>query len=130
MMSKQKMFWISVLLILMLPTMALAKEAVQEWRLVNPEGVVNIPPMQLAPHPATLDGKTVVLQWNGKTNGDNFMKPIAEMLTQQFKGIKIIKAWEIAPELKTISQNPAVSQKMADKIASFKPDLVIGTQAD
>lgn len=129
-MSKQKMFWISVLLILMLPTMALAKEAVQEWRLVNPEGVVNIPPMQLAPHPATLDGKTVVLQWNGKTNGDNFMKPIAEMLTQQFKGIKIIKAWEIAPELKTISQNPAVSQKMADKIASFKPDLVIGTQAD
>jgi hypothetical protein len=130
MISKQKMFWISVLLILMLPTMALAKEAVQEWRLVNPEGVVNIPPMQLAAHPATLDGKTVVLQWNGKTNGDNFMKPIAEMLTQQYKGIKIIKAWEIAPELKTISQNPAVSQKMADKIASWKPDLVIATQAD
>lgn len=130
MISKQKMFWISVLLILMLPTMALAKEAVQQWRLVNPEGVVNIPPMQLSPHPATLDGKTVVLQWNGKTNGDNFMKPIADMLTQQFKGIKIIKAWEVAPELKTISQGQAVSQKIADKIASWKPDLVIATQAD
>lgn len=130
MIKKNKLLWLLSLLILTIPTLSFAKQAVQEWTLVNPEGVVNIPPMKLAARPTTLDGKTVVLQWNGKTNGDNFMKPIAEMLTQQFKGIKIIKAWEIAPELKTISQNPVVSQKMADKIASYKPDLVIGTQAD
>jgi radical SAM superfamily enzyme with C-terminal helix-hairpin-helix motif len=78
----------------------------------------------------TLEGKTVVLQWNGKTNGNNFLNPIAEMLTQQFKGIKIIKAWELAPELKTISQSQINSQKIADKIASWKPDLVIASQAD
>jgi len=130
MLNKSKMFWISVLLMLMLPAAVFAKEAVQEWTLINPEGVVNIPPMKLSPHPTTLEGKTVVLQWNGKTNGNNFIGPIGEMLTKQFKGIKIIKAWEVAPELKTISQSQAVSQKMADKIASWKPDLVIATQAD
>jgi len=115
---------------LAVPFASFAREAVQEWMLVNPEGVVNIPPMKLSAHPATLDGKTVVLQWNGKTNGDNFMATIEKMLKEQFKGIKIIRAWEVAPELKTISQGQAVSQKMADKIASMKPDLVIATQAD
>jgi len=116
--------------LLLLPMIAGADDAVQKWKLVNPEGVVNIAPMKLSPHPATLEGKTVVLQWNGKTNGDNFLNPIAEMLTKQFKGIKILKAWELAPELKTISQNQVTSQKMADKIASWKPDLVIAAQAD
>ncbi|HEY3277107.1 MAG TPA: hypothetical protein VGJ94_10840 [Syntrophorhabdaceae bacterium] len=120
----------ALLALLTVPFASFAKEAVQEWTLVNPEGVVNIPPMKLTAHPSTLDGKTIVLQWNGKTNGDNFMATIEKMLTQQFKNIKIIKAWELAPELKTISQGQAVSQKIADKIASMKPDLVISTQAD
>lgn len=107
-----------------------AADVAQDWKLVNPEGVVNIEPMKLAPRLTTLDGKTIVLQWNGKTNGDNFLNPIAEMLTKQFKNVKIIKAWELAPELKTISQNPTNSQKIADKIAAWKPDLVIASQAD
>lgn len=128
--SKYKIIFTAVLLILAIPLAVSAKELVQEWKLVNPEGVVNIAPMKLAPHPTTLEGKTVVLQWNGKTNGDNFLNPTAEMLTKQFKGIKIIKAWELAPELKTISQGQAVSKKIADKIASWKPDLVIASQAD
>ena len=129
--NRKTIILLSVLLILAIPLTAFAaKEAVQEWQLVNPEGVVNIAPMKLAPHPTTLDGKTIVLQWNGKTNGDNFLNPVAEMLTKQFKDIKIVKAWELAPELKTISQGQAVSKKIADKIASWKPDLVIASQAD
>ena len=128
--KKFGLLWLTVFLVLALPAAAIAKEATQQWTLVNPEGVVNIPPMKLTDHPTTLEGKTVVLQWNGKTNGDNFMKPVAEMLEKQFKGIKIIKAWELAPELKTISQSQVVSQQIADKIASWKPDLVIATQAD
>jgi hypothetical protein len=128
--KKFGLLWFTVFLVLALPAAAIAKEAVQQWTLVTPEGVVNIPPMKLANRLTTLEGKTVVLQWNGKTNGDNFMKPVAEMLEKQFKGIKIIKAWELAPELKTISQSQVVSQKIADKIASWKPDLVIATQAD
>ncbi|HET6459678.1 MAG TPA: hypothetical protein VFG29_02710 [Syntrophales bacterium] len=129
--NKNRIILISALLILAIPLAAFAaKEVVQEWQLVNPEGVVNIAPMKLAPHPTTLDGKTVVLQWNGKTNGNNFLNPVAEMLTKQFKDIKIIRAWELAPELKTISQNPTKSKQIADKIASWKPDLVIASQAD
>ncbi|MGO9379418.1 MAG: hypothetical protein ACLPN1_16020 [Dissulfurispiraceae bacterium] len=116
--------------LLVTPLIASAADVVQEWKLVNPEGVVNIEPMKLAPRLTTLEGKTVVLQWNGKTNGDKFLNQIAEMLTQQFKGIKLVKAWELAPELKTISQNQTNSQKIADKIASWKPDLVIASQAD
>ncbi len=119
-----------ILGLLVTPLLTYAAEAVQEWKLVNPEGVVNIKPMVLAPRLKTLDGKTIVLQWNGKTNGDNFLNPIAEMLKKQFKDVKIIKAWEVAPELKTISQNMVNSQKIADKIASWKPDIVIASQAD
>jgi len=128
--NKHNIIFTAALLILAIPLVASAKDAVQDWKLVNPEGVVNIAPMKLSPHPTTLEGKTVVLQWNGKTNGDNFLNPTAEMLTKQFKGIKIIKAWELAPELKTISQGQANSKKIADKIASWKPDLVIASQAD
>jgi hypothetical protein len=128
--SRYIIMWLSALLMLALPLAAIAKEAVQKWTLVNPEGVINIAPMKLADRPTTLNGKTIVLQWNGKTNGDNFLNPIAEMLTQQFKDVKIIKAWELAPELKTISQNPVKSKQIADKIATWKPDLVIASQAD
>lgn len=119
-----------LVVLLAAPFAVSAADVAQDWKLVNPEGVVNIEPMKLAPRLTTLDGKTIVLQWNGKTNGDNFLNPIAEMLTKQFKNVKIIKAWELAPELKTISQNPTNSQKIADKIASWKPDLVIASQAD
>ena len=129
-MYKKLIVFAALAVFLAAPFASFAKEAVQEWTLVNPEGVVNIPPMKLYAHPTTLEGKTVVLQWNGKTNGDNFLTPTAKMLTKQFKGIKIIKAWEFAPELKTISQGQAVSQKIADKIAPMKPDLVIASQAD
>jgi ABC-type Fe3+-hydroxamate transport system substrate-binding protein len=119
-----------LVVLLAAPFAVSAADVAQDWKLVNPEGVVNIEPMKLAPRLTTLDGKTIVLQWNGKTNGDNFLNPIAEMLTKQFKNVKIIKAWELAPELKTISQNPTNSQKIADKIAAWKPDLVIASQAD
>jgi hypothetical protein len=36
--------------------------------------------IKLNPHPFTLEGKTVVLRWNGKYNGDNFLNRIAELL--------------------------------------------------
>ncbi len=130
-MKKRKTFaFLLIIGLLVLPIIAGAADVAQDWKLVNPEGVVNIPPMKLSDHPKTLEGKTVVLQWNGKTNGDHFLNTTAEMLAQQYKGIKIIKAWELAPDLKTISQNQVKSKKIADTIASWKPDLVIASQAD
>ena len=108
----------------------LAKEAIQSWELTNPEGTVKIEPMKVNPHPSTLEGKTVVLRANGKHNADNFLNRVAELLQKEVKGIKIIKSWEVKPETNTISQNLDLSKKFAEKIASFKPDLVIASQCD
>jgi hypothetical protein len=116
--------------VLVLPANALSQEGGKELRLINPEGVVNIEPMKVNPHPASLEGKTVVLQWNGKQNGDNFMNQIAALLSENVKDIKIIKAWQDAPDVKIISQNPEKSRQLAQRIAAFKPDIVIAGQAD
>jgi hypothetical protein len=112
-------------------TIALTKETVQKWEIVNPEGVIRIEPMKINPHPSTLEGKTVMLRWNGKHNGDNFLNRVAELLTEQVKDIKIIKSWELAPEtVDPISGSQERSMELMKKLAAFKPDLVIGSQAD
>lgn len=116
--------------VFVMPAIGLSEESMKELKLINPEGVVNIEPMKVNPHPDSLEGKTVVLQWNGKQNGDNFMNQIATLLNENVKDIKIIKAWQEAPEVKLISQNPERSKQLAQRIAAFKPDLVIAGQAD
>jgi len=124
--------WLLVVLIglVILPVFASAEEAVQQWDLINPEGVIKLEPMKINAHPSTLEGKTVVLRGNSKHNSDNFLNRIAELLQKEVKDIKIIKAWEVAPETYAISQNPDVAKQFAEKIASFKPDLVIASQCD
>ncbi len=62
------------------------KPAAQEWELVNPEGVKLSEAVKLNPHPNTLEGKTVVLTWNHKPNGDIFLNRLAELLTREAKG--------------------------------------------
>jgi uncharacterized protein YllA (UPF0747 family) len=93
--------------------------------------VIKIEPMEINPHPSTLEGKTVLLRWNGKHNGDKFLDRVAELLAQKVKGIKIIKSWEVAPEtVDPISGSQERSVELMKKLAAFKPDLVIGSQAD
>ena len=103
---------------------------IQEWKLVNPEGVVQVEPMELKPHPSTLEGKTVVLFSNSKHNADVFLNRIGELLEKEVKGIKIIKNWEAAPQTAIISSDPKKSEASAKRLAEFKPDLVIASQAD
>jgi len=119
-----------LLALLAMPCVSFSKEAVQEWEMVNPEGVVKLEPMEINPHPSSLEGKTVVLRANGKHNSDNFQARIAELLQKEVKGIKIIKSWEAVPETFRSSQNPDLSKEFAKKIAALKPDLVIGSQCD
>jgi len=57
--------------------------------------VPKVGPLKLNPHPATLEGKTVLLRWNGKYNGDRYLSRLGELITQQAKNVKIIKMWEI-----------------------------------
>ena len=87
--------------------------------------------MKINPHPTTLQGKTVMLRWNGKHNGDQFLKRIGELLTENVKDIRVIRSWEVAPETADpITGSQERSEKFSRILAGFKPDIVIGSQAD
>ncbi len=94
------------------------------------EKVPVVGPVKINAHPASLEGKTVVLRWNGKMNGDKYLTRVGELLTQQVKGVKIIKLWETDKSTAAISKDAAASEAVAKKIADLKPDLVIAAQAD
>jgi hypothetical protein len=93
-------------------------------------GIPKIGPVRMNPHPSTLEGKTVLLRWNGKYNGDKFLSRLGELLAQQVKNVRIIKMWETDKSTAVISKNPEVSEQVAAGIAKLKPDLVIAAQAD
>jgi len=87
-------------------------------------------PVKINPHPASLEGKTVLLRWNGKYNGDKFLNRIGELLTQQVKNVKVIRMWEVDSSTGVMSKNAEVSSQVTEKIAKLKPDIVIAAQAD
>lgn len=120
--------------LLALPALSVAKEAVQDWELVSPAGIVSIKPVKQTPHPATLEGKTVALRWNGKQNGNHFLDRVAELLTEKVKNIKIVKVYEREPWTNLTAGPPYMSaedaKRIARTVAGYKPDLVIASQAD
>ena len=91
--------------------------------------VPKVGPVKLNAHPSTLEGKTILLRWNGKYNGDKFLARLGELLTQQVKNVKIIRLWEMDSTTAVISKNGEASEEVAYKIAKLKPDLVIAAQA-
>ena len=100
------------------------------WELVNPEGTLELESSAVMPHCQTLKGKTVMLHWNAKHNGDVFLNKIAELFIESVEGVKIIRGWEVAPETKKVSSNSSTSKNTARKLAEFKPDIVIASQGD
>jgi hypothetical protein len=100
------------------------------WDLVNPEGTTNLKPFVVKAHHQTLENKTVMLHWNGKQNGDLFLSKIGELLVEKEKGVKIIKDWEVLPQLNALSGSQNVSKEKVSKLAVYKPDIVIGSQGD
>ena len=87
-------------------------------------------PVTLNAHPSSLEGKTVVLRWNSKFNGDKFLDRLAELLIQKVPKVKVVKMYQADPSTVAVSANMAESLKVAAKIAERKPDLVIASQAD
>jgi hypothetical protein len=128
--SKMLKILIILIFIVSVPSWACAKDDIQQWELINPAGVVLSEPVKFAARPSTLEGKTIVLRWNAKPNGNVLLNRVEELLVQNIKGVKVIKAWEVAPETRVISYGHATSLAVAKKLASFKPDLVIGAPAD
>ena len=121
-------------LLLVLLAVSLVAAGLSACGKASPEGgqesAVIVEPVTLNPHPASLEGKTVVLRWNGKHNGDNFLNRVAELLTEQVKDIKVIKMWEVDPATAAMSDSLGVSEEFAAKITGQKPDIVIAMQCD
>jgi hypothetical protein len=129
--GKRNILFLTVLVgLLIIPVLVFAKEAVQQWELINPEGVVKIEPMQVNAHPSSLEGKTVMLRWNGKHNGDLFLDRLGELIAEKVKDVKIVKSWQIALETADISQNENKSKQFIQTLMKAKPDIVIGSQCD
>lgn len=107
-----------------------AMEKPQEWELVNPTGVIQQAQVEPARRITSLDGKTVALRWNSKHNGDVVLDRIAELLSQKYPTIKIIKTYQTDPSLNGISGPAPEAERVAKAVAAAQPDLVIATQGD
>ena len=83
-----------------------------------------------APRPRSLEGKTVMLRWNGKHNADHFLNRIAGLLTSRVKGVRIVRNWQVALETRETSSSPKLSLEFAGKLAAYRPDIVIGAIGD
>ena len=103
---------------------ACSKKAAEEKKI--PE----VGTVKMNVHPSTLEGKTVVLRWNGKFNGDHLLTSVADLLGKQVKDVKVIKLWEVEKTTAAISDSLEKSDRVGEEILKLKPDLVIGSQAD
>ena len=101
-----------------------------KWTLVNPEALVQIEADQVNQHPKDLSGKTIVLYWNGKPNGDLFLNRIGEILNERVNNIKVLKAWEVRPSTKRTDPTAEASRTTAEELAGLNPDLVVGAPGD
>lgn len=107
---------------------SVAEKAVT-WTLVDPSGVQKMETIELNPHPTSLEGKTVVLRWNGKENGDNLLDGVAEQLEKHIKDVKVIKLYETMPETTKYGVDK-MGDDIIKEIAALEPDLIISGQAD
>jgi len=112
------------------PALISAKEVEQEWELINPAGTIAIKVVKPASRLTTLEGKTIVLRWNSKHNGDNFLNRIAELLAEKVPNAKVIKVYEVDKSTIRTSGSSSESARIAKVIKDLKADIVIGSQAD
>ena len=115
---------------LAVPVLCSAMEAVQAWEVINPMGTIAIQPVKPAPRVASLEGKTIVLRWNGKHNGNNYLDRTAELLAEKLPSAKVIKLYEVDKSTIKISGSNAESARIAKVIKGLKADIVIASQAD
>jgi len=115
---------------MILPGKAGAKEAVQTWEVLDPSGIVEMKSFPNAPRLSTLEGKTIVLRWNDKHNGDNFLNRIAELLAEKVPSAKVIKLYEVDKSTIRISGSVQEAARIAKVIKGLNADIVIAAYTD
>ena len=83
--------------------------------------------LHFAPRIDSFNGKVIGLLWNGKPNGDFYLKRVAELLEEKYRDIKIIKFWEVDP--KETAHPDKKSDAALDRMAR-SADIVIAAQGD
>lgn len=117
--------------LLVLLTVLLVAAVLSSCKMAAEEKPIpKVGPVKINLHPSTLEGKTVVLRWNGKFNGDNFLNRVAELLTERVKDVKIIKMWEADKTTAAISDSLEKSEEFTEKILKLEPKIVIASHAD
>ena len=129
MLKPWKMAILVIAAVLCYAPLALANQAVN-WDLVNPSGEIERYAVPPADRISSLEGKTIVLRWNGKNNGDVALNRLGELLQKKYPAVKIVKSYETDPSINIISASAQNSQRITDYIKTLKPDLVIGSTAD
>lgn len=107
-----------------------AGEKKTRWKIVNPESPIQVEADNVNQHPSDLSGKTILLYWNGKPNGDIFLNRISELFLERVNNIKVVKAWEALPHTKSTAPTREASQATAREFADLSPDIVIGAPGD
>lgn len=129
--SKSHFLWLLILgAFTLTPLKGHATEGVQTWTVVNPSGVVEEKFFKPAPRLSSLEGKTIVLRWNEKHNGDNFLNRIAELLKEKVPSANVVKLYEVDPSTVKISGSASESVRIAQAIKNLKADIVIAAQTD
>lgn len=106
-----------------------SEAASTQWEFLNPEGVRVSGTVKFNPRPANLAGKTVVLTWNGKPNGNVLLNRIAELLAGEVKDVTIVKLWEVFPSIiRTYSLER--SEALAKAVFDHKADIAINSTCD
>ncbi len=100
-----------------------------DWELVSPEGRTKSITAGPAPRPATLEGKTIGLSWNGKPGGNEALEEIARLLQERVPSLNFIRYWETVPESWAVALRE-LDDATIGKMDGFKPDLVITAQGD
>jgi hypothetical protein len=100
------------------------------WRLVNPEAHFRGEGKRVNPRPSDLSGKTVVLYWNGKPNGDVLLDQVGTLLVEKIPTVTIVKAWEVTPSTRITDPNDDASKAVSAAVADLAPDVVIGAAGD
>lgn len=124
----KKEIWIFALALMLAVGLTACSKATEEQKSEKAE--INVGQVKMNPHPASLEGKTVVLRWNSKLNGDKVLDRVAQLLTQKVPGVKIVKMYQVDPSTVVVAEKMEDSLQIADKIVAQKPDIVIASQAD
>jgi hypothetical protein len=106
-----------------------AADGLARLRIVNPvaqpnSGGPDAATAPAAPRPATLDGKTVALYWNGKQHGPDALARTRELLADRYQGIRFV---DVIGELGGTNRYLSPGQL---ETLSATVDVVVATSAD